>query len=218
MRGRKAAEPLDHLLAICERAKPQFASVAPNVICASPNVRLLTASISGKVSLTMPFIAVPDDHHCEPLHVTISLQPRPDANLTRFASSKIWFDPRDLRSAKFRCCFLKVPRYAFLQVWTEAECDQSEFATTTNVSAISRPIDAAMLCINAGALPPVLHPRSYATATACTFVSPFRPTLISRTPRRSASPIPMRPESDCASVCTFYTSLGEMPCAACPVA
>ena len=46
-----------------------LASVAPNVICVSPNAHRPIASVSHNPSGKDSFIAVPGEHHCEPLHV-----------------------------------------------------------------------------------------------------------------------------------------------------
>jgi hypothetical protein len=46
-----------------------LASVAPNVICVSMNVRPPIASVPHNPSGKAPSIAVPGDHHCEPLQV-----------------------------------------------------------------------------------------------------------------------------------------------------
>src|SRR3546814_7355581 len=54
-----------------DHARPDHycASVAPIVVCVSPNVRLPLRSVSRNVSRKPPFIAVPGHHHCEPLQV-----------------------------------------------------------------------------------------------------------------------------------------------------
>src|SRR3546814_6614920 len=63
--------PTVFLRRLGDHARPDHycASVAPIVVCVSPNVRLPLRSVSRNVSRKPPFIAVPGHHHCEPLQV-----------------------------------------------------------------------------------------------------------------------------------------------------